>query len=488
MNQVRTRIEAQQVYSIIVAATLVVLGAAGPARASDADPFAETPPAAAPAGAAPEAVPSKSAVPPAPASAPAQPAINIAPGIIEQLPASAYPEPYTRGLYGGPLWLDMQGLQWPYMPHTGIGISGYGWVDGNYRLIRSGNPQIPPTTQELLDQGRFLLRVTPTYVRGDWFVQAQAELVANTNQYYPQGTNGLPDGVVAADDVWVRTGGLQSWDVTVGRFQAFDVYPLGMGLDLNTYERLGAYDPASAGTPNGPARVAQLYAADYMLYRPNAPKVGDVAFHYYPFRFLRFEALGQFGNDGSANIVGGRPAAIFDIGWLKLRGALEYQYGRAIDSQPMFLKTTKNRGGAASVQVVLAPYIEASVNFGYAVQDLEDASSHGEDNGASGNRLSFGGFIDASPVPSLLPNLLVGLGGNYATFVNLQPLDPSVMNSPDEKSTNLQVYAAVQYLFYRQLFLKVVGGYAKSHFENIVTSVPYNDDMFSVRVRLMYLY
>ena len=57
----------------------------------------------------------------------------VAPGMVEQLPASAYPEPVTRGLYGGPLWLDMQGLQWPYMPQSGVGISGYGWIDNNYR-------------------------------------------------------------------------------------------------------------------------------------------------------------------------------------------------------------------------------------------------------------------------------------------------------------------------------------------------------------------
>ena len=45
-----------------------------------------------------------------------------------------------------------------------------------------------------------------------------------------------------------------------------------------------------------------------------------------------------------------------------------------------------------------------------------------------------------------------------------------------EKSTNMQVYLAVQYLFYRQLYFKVVGGYAKSHFENL-------DDRDSLRRR-----
>jgi hypothetical protein len=488
MNEVRIRTEGRRVYSIIAAAALAVVAWPGQARASDADPFAgDNPPGDTGAAAPPEAVPSRSSVPPAPASAPAQPAANIAPGIVEQLPASAYPEPFTRGLYGGPLWLDMQGLQWPYLPQTGVGISGYGWIDGNARLIRSGNPSIPPKTYELLDQGRFLLRVTPTYVQGNWFVQGQAELVANTNQYYPQGTNGALDGVVSADDVWLRTGALQAWDVTVGRFQAFDVYPLGMGLDLNTYERLGAYDPPAMVSPNGPNKVAPLYAADYMLYRPGPPHVGDAAFHLYPYRFLRFELLGQFGNDGTVNIAGARPAAIFDIGWFKLRGALEYQYEWNIDPEPMSQKTVKNRGGAGSAQVVLAPFIEAGVNFGYAIFDQSDGMSHGEDIDASGNRLSMGGFVDAVPLPAQVPNLMLGAGGNYATLHNLRPL-MGTSGPPFEQSTNLQVYVSAQYLFYRQLYLKFVGGYAKSHFENQQTPTPYNDDMFSLRVRLMYLY
>ena len=81
--------------------------------------------------------------------------------------------------------------------------------------------------------------MTPTYTSGTWFVQAQAEIVANTNQYDVQPA----PSIVAADDVWVRTGVWNSWDVTVGRMQGFD-YPLGMGFDLNTYERLGAFNPS----------------------------------------------------------------------------------------------------------------------------------------------------------------------------------------------------------------------------------------------------
>ncbi len=454
--------------------TLILMlfaGWSGAARATEDDPFAgDTPPAD-----VPQAVPSKSKVPPAPASAPAQAATNIVPGIIEELPASAYPEPVTRGLYGGPLWLDMQGLQWPYMPKSGVGVSGSGWIDGNYRLIRSGNPAISPRFNELLDQGRFVLRITPTYTDGKWFVQAQAEIVANTNQVDIQPS----PGIVAADDVWVRTGVWNAWDVTVGRMQAFDVYPLGMGLDLNTYERLGAFDPSFTSSPNGYGRVPALYNAEYLFYRPggtNAARVGDVAVHLYPITPLRIELLAQFGNDGVTNLVGGRPAAILDLGYLKLRGAVEYQYRFAEDPAQSATNTVKSRGGAASAQVVFAPFIEAGVNYGQAVIDA--TGPLGADNGQSGDRKSYGGFVDVVPLPGILPDLMFGGGLNYATFHNLFL----------ESSSNLQWYVAGQYLFYRQLYVKLVVGYAKSHFDNKVTSAPYDDDMFSARLRVMYLF
>jgi hypothetical protein len=36
--------------------------------------------------------------------------------------------------------------------------------------------------------------------------------------------------------------------------------------------------------------------------------------------------------------------------------------------------------------------------------------------------------------------------------------------------------------------VKVVGGYAKTHYDFSFSSMTYDDDMFSIRVRLMYLY
>ena len=38
-------------------------------------------------------------------------------------------------------------------------------------------------------------------------------------------------------------------------------------------------------------------------------------------------------------------------------------------------------------------------------------------------------------------------------------------NGQHDKSTNTQYFLALQYLVHHQLFVKVVGGYAKSHFD-----------------------
>ena len=58
---------------------------------------------------------------------------------VQRLPPSTYPEPYTRGLPYGSLWLTFHGLQWPYMPAARnggprfvLGLSGWGWVDTSY--------------------------------------------------------------------------------------------------------------------------------------------------------------------------------------------------------------------------------------------------------------------------------------------------------------------------------------------------------------------
>jgi len=136
------------------------LTALGSAHAVD-DPFASP----APNGWAPGSQATDGAGEPGPQkqgppAAPEEPA-PAPTAFVQQLPASAYPEP-DRGLYGSALWLDMQGLQWPYFPQTGIGLSGYGWLDTMYKLTRIGDATERPRVTNLFMQGPFLLRVPQT--------------------------------------------------------------------------------------------------------------------------------------------------------------------------------------------------------------------------------------------------------------------------------------------------------------------------------------
>jgi hypothetical protein len=464
---------------------------AGPGGPPPAPP-PEAPPApiAAPPAAATEVPPPSpppSLAPPSPIQAaasadppPAAPASEGGgPGPVERLPPSAYPEEYTRGLYGGSLWMTFHGAQWPYYRRTGIGVSGYGWMDNSYQRLRVGEPASPfVNSQDFLNQGRILLRVTPTYTDGNFFVQAQAEIVANKDQ---SDTQPAP-GIVDADDAFVRIGEWRKWDLQFGRFEAWEIYHRGMGLDINTQERLGAFD-ANNSPPD-------IYGATFLFDRPG--RAGNVAAHLYPFRYLRFELLAQYGGLGVYNEIGGRPAAIYDIGWLKLKAAVEYQWLTA--HQENDRSEQRNVGFAGAAQFVFTPFVEGGLNYGYADNRFYDLNGI-LDSTRTGLTSSVGFFANALPVDIIgrlakrhwHNDLLLGVGLNYVAFAN-EHYNPNAGGFSDFL-TNTQGFVALQYLVRKQFFVKLVGAYAKSRFEKAFSPVPdFNDTMYSVRLRVLYLF
>jgi hypothetical protein len=448
------------------------------APAPVADPFPDgriaSTAAASPAPAAAAAAARK----PAPAddeAAPSDDAPSSGSGIVERLPASAFPQPYTRGLFGGSLWLTMHGQQWPYYPRTGIGVSGYVWLDNGYAKTRIGDAAQPDHLTKYIQEGRAVLRVTPTYSAGDWFVQAQAELVGTKDQ----SRAGVGVAAAGTDDMWVRAGSWNKFDVTVGRFEAFEVYHLGMGLDLNTFERQGAVDTHGVVDANGAPLVPQFYGATYAFYRPSGP--GNIALHAYLDRSLRFELLGQWGNDGAVNTLGGRPALVFDIGWLKLKGAVEYVKGTS--QRPDVTNTFKRRGGAGSAQLVFAPWIELGANFGKGTFDtINDAGAVANN---SGDTISYGGFANARPF-AFVGGLLLGAGWNYTKMTTLVTDSAGVRSN----TTNTQSFLAIQYLAGSQLIIKLVAGYARTSFSPPAgpTQQGFDNDQYSFRLRLQYLF
>jgi hypothetical protein len=382
-------------------------------------------------------------------------------GVLERMPPSAFPEPVTRGLPGGSLWMTFHGLQWPYYPKTGIGVSAYAWVDSGYEHIDRGNPT-EQSIDYLLQQGRLLLRFTPTYTNGNFFVQGQAELVANKDQSLRQ-----PD-VADTDDLWIKVGKWNRWDVQLGRFEAWEVYHFGMGLDLNTLERQGASDEAFS--------APGIYGLTYAFNRPAS--VGQGAVHVYATQNLRFELGTQFGNEFGSNTLAARPVAVLDLGWLKVKGGGEYK--KLSDQKEGSKGYTESRGVGGALQFVWLPRVEFGVNGAYGLVDRVAQDGTVDEKG-SNTTWSVGGFANAK----VIDDLLVGVGYNYTYLEDLH-FDPALMRV--DKFNHTQTFVAIQYLIAKQLYVKAVGAYGKADFAPVFGEPLFRNEMVSGRVRLLYLF
>jgi hypothetical protein len=385
-------------------------------------------------------------------------------GPIERLPKSAYPSDPIRGIYGGSLWRVFHGQEWPYFPKTGIGVSGDVWLDTGYEHISRGNPT-EESIRYLVQQGRFVLRVTPTWSDGKWFAQSQAEFVANENQ--SQSPSSSPPQA-DVDDLWIKIGKWKAFDLQVGRFEAWEIYHFGMGLDLYTLERNGATDQNF--------NVPSIYGVTYAFYRPNS--IGAGALHFYPSSWLRFEIGTRFGNETGQNGYAARPVGILDFGFMRFKFGAEY-----LDYTPQTegsLTEQKNYGGGGALQFIVDPWVEFGINGAYGVQRQTDPQGHQSATG-SFETYSAGGFANVH----IVDNLLVGGGINYTYLLDKQ-YDPTL--GREEDFDHWQLFGAVQYKLWNQLFIKGVFGYALANFNPNMMNQPFTNVMVSGRLRLEYLF
>jgi hypothetical protein len=418
-------------------------------------------------------------------------AVEPPPVYVEHLGPSAYPG-NLRGIYGGSMWLEpsFNGLQWPYMRRSGVGVSGSIWVDSGYEKI-SRDPANSPNTTLLLQQARAVLRVTPTYTDGKFFIQGQVELVGNQCQTTSPICTSV--GTFDTDDLWLRLGEWNKWDLKVGRFEGWELYHTGMGLDVNTLERHGAKN-YGVNSPDTNLEAPDFYGVNYLHDRPTAGMgVGYIAFHGYLSQALRVELLGELGteNVGSTtghNYWGGRPAAILDLGWIKVKAGGEYEkstvgtqtINNGVKEDYPYKRTRKGFGG--SVQFVFDPHIEFGGNAAYGTVFETDLTTGSASGTGSYNTTSVGGFANAL----LSPLWMLGAGVNMIWQYNSFYYNGSP--NPDYTG-HLQAFGAIQYLVARQLFVKVVLGYARADFLTSDQSIPlWSNYMYSGRVRLMYLY
>src|SRR5664279_1299859 len=321
-----------------------------------------------------------------------------APATLEPYIEHMGPETFPgrlRGLQGGSLWIEpsFHGLQWPQNVRTGLGLSGMFWTDGGYETIKRSSNSMPNSSL-FVGQGRGLLRVTPAYVRDGFFIQGQAELVGNLCQTASMFNTVCGADALTTDDLWIRFGQWNLWDVKVGRFEGWEVYHLGMGLDPNTGERLGARMFGVDSTTG--LEAPSFYGVNYLHDRPTNGLAEQVALHVYPLEYLRFELLAKLGTDNyrakylaedstktsAYTYFGGRPTAILDIGWLKLKIGAEYQKStppmQTVDTDAKKkdpVEELVQKGAGASLQFVIDPIVEFGLNAAIGEQSYTDSTA-----------------------------------------------------------------------------------------------------------------
>jgi len=130
---------------------------------------------------------------------------------------------------------------------------------------------------------------------------------------------------------------------------------------------------------------------------------------------------------------------------------------------------------------VYGKYVEGGINYGYANKRVFTPTGI-LDTTKTAALSSIGFFLNAR----VIEDLLVGTGLNYVSTAN-EHFNTSTGYS--DFATNTETFVAVQYLLWKQVFVKAVGAYANSRFEqSFNTSMPYNDAMFSARLRVLYLF
>ena len=272
-------------------------------------------------------------------------------------------------------------------------------------------------------------------------------------------------------------------------------------MDPYTLEWLGAGMFGLQGPADPALEVPTLYGVTYLHDRPtDGLAVGDVALHLYPTDYLRFELLGKLGHDDFPSDLNPRashprtfgvPAlvAIFDVGWLKLRVGAEYQKmepttqvilpGTPSVKGPLVFKRIQ-KGVGGSIQFVIDPIVEFGVSAAIGKQQEVDTLQQVPQN--SYTVKSVGGFANVR----LAQPMLLGVGLNWTGQTDSYLAATSSVN---DFTSQLQGFVAIQYNLPGPFFIKADGAYAHAYFQPSDPSIPtWNNNMYTGRVRLLYLY
>jgi hypothetical protein len=245
-----------------------------------------------------------------------------------------------------------------------------------------------------------------------------------------------------------------------------------MGLDLNTFERLGA--ASFSKTP------VQPYALDNLWDR--GVNNGAAALHWYYPEWLRLEFLTRMGVSGQGKQLGIRPVAMLDFGWAKVKGGYERNLSDSLFRGNQGRVETQGIGG--SLQFVFDPWVEFGGSVARRVNDAFDQYGAVR-SAASDTTVTWGGFANARPY---FEDWLVGIGYNKTSYRNF---NIDAFGDP-ERTTHQQMFGAVQYVLWDHLYIKYVLAYSRAHIEERndqdSSDTGFLNESLGHRVRLMLLY
>ena len=101
-------------------------------------------------------------------------------------------------------------------------------------------------------------------------------------------------------------------------------------------------------------------------------------------------------------------------------------------------------------------------------------------------RTSFGGFVNVSNGSPRHP-LLFGLGGVFTRHVDQNAV---VIPGVGDDYWLWQSFAAIQYVAFNQLYIKLVGGYSRGHWKTASSNPPleFDDEVYSARLRFSFYF
>jgi hypothetical protein len=310
--------------------------------------------------------------------------------------------------------------------------------------------------------------ITPTYADRDY--SGAGELVGTGDQSIGRGDVGGAD----TDDLWLRVGKWRSWDLQAGRFEGWEVFHLGMGLDFNTFERSGAVGQSAA------VYQISFYGVTDNEFRPQGP-AGDLAFHYYPLPYLRFELLGSAGSIGQNPMYAARPVAIFDIGWLKLKFGSEYQNKRGLRRR--IRPTSPQRESAARCSSSSIPTSSSAQRRpGHDPGHRQQRPRQPDRQPHAHQRRRLANISNGDPRHTVL----FGVGSMLTWTEDQNGIEPN----PIDKYWLYQGFIAAQYVLHNAFYIKLVGGYSAAHFSlgGDDPRIVYDNEMYSARLRFSFYF